>query len=92
MHLQNETWVRKYWRPVLGWHYIVVCTFDFVIAPLLVIILRAFFDVQMEAWLPLTLKEGGLYHLSMGGILGVTAWTRGKEKQIALENSVKSPE
>lgn len=33
-----------------------------------------------EAWSPLTLQGAGLFHLAMGGILGVTAWSRGQEK------------
>ena len=31
-------------------------------------------------WDPITLKEGGFYHLSMAAIIGVAAWTRGQEK------------
>jgi N-acetyl-anhydromuramyl-L-alanine amidase AmpD len=26
------------------------------------------------------LKEGGFYHLAMAAIIGVAAWTRGREK------------
>ena len=29
---------------------------------------------------PITLKEGGFYHLAMAAIIGVAAWTRGQEK------------
>ena len=32
-------------------------------------------------WDPLTLKENGFFHISMMAILGVAAWTRGKEKE-----------
>lgn len=35
---------------------------------------------QRPQWQPLTLMGSGLLHLSFGGILGVAAWTRGKEK------------
>lgn len=31
-------------------------------------------------WKPLTLSESGLLHVAFGAILGVSAWTRGKEK------------
>lgn len=31
-------------------------------------------------WDPLTLKESGFFHLAMGAIIGVSAWTRGNEK------------
>lgn len=33
-----------------------------------------------QPWDPITLKEGGFYHLAMAAIIGVAAWTRGKEK------------
>jgi hypothetical protein len=36
-------------------------------------------------WVPLTLQGGGLYHISMGAILGIAAWTRGKEKVASIE-------
>lgn len=37
-----------------------------------------------EAWSPLTLQGAGLFHLAMGAILGVTAWSRGQEKMTAF--------
>jgi len=36
--------------------------------------------VAYIAWLPLTLQQGGFYHLSMGAIIGVATWSRGQEK------------
>lgn len=41
-------------------------------------------DLGRDTWQPLTLLGGGLFHLSFGGILGIAAWTRGKEKVEAL--------
>lgn len=41
-------------------------------------------------WNPLTLQGGGLYHLAMGAVIGITAWSRGQEKIIwmhALQNA-----
>lgn len=32
-------------------------------------------------WEPITLQGAGLFHLSFGAILGVAAWSRGKEKE-----------
>lgn len=31
-------------------------------------------------WKPVTLDGSGLFHMSFGAILGLTAWTRGQEK------------
>ncbi len=51
-------------------------------------------DVQMKlienmelgnrTWSPLTLMGGAFFHLAFGGILGVAAFTRGKEKVAAI--------
>jgi len=41
-------------------------------------------DVGKDAWIPLTIKGGGLFHLSFGAIIGVAAFTRGKEKVAAI--------
>ena len=37
-------------------------------------------------WEPLTLVSGGMFHMSMGAILGVAAWTRGVEKHKWVDN------
>ena len=41
-------------------------------------------DVGKDAWVPLTLQGGGLFHISFGAIIGVAAFTRGKEKVAAI--------
>jgi hypothetical protein len=67
----------------MAWQYVAVCLFDFLVAPAFIILMRAFGGESigdMQAWVPLTLREGGLYHLAMGAVLGVAAWTRSKEK------------
>lgn len=66
------------WRPLLGYSYIVTCLWDFTVAPI-------FFQVFQGAgvgleWKPLTVEGGGLYHVAMGAVLGVSAWSRGTEK------------
>lgn len=65
----------------MAWSYMVICVFDFIIAPILWSILQASYKGNItEAWQPLTLQGAGLFHLAMGAILGVTAWSRGQEK------------
>lgn len=76
----DENWVNKYWRPALGWSYIAICLFDFIIGPL---VNYAFFKATgstFDSWKPLTMTDGGMFHLSMGAVLGITSWTRGQEK------------
>lgn len=76
----KEHWINKYWRPHMGYTYIVICLFDFVIAPILNWVYFAKVGGTFTPWKSLTMSEAGLFHLAMGAILGVSAWTRGKEK------------
>lgn len=69
-----EPWIKQYWRPAIAWQYFAVCIFDFIIFP------SASMYFLKEPWNPITLKEGGFYHLAMAAIVGVAAWTRGQEK------------
>jgi hypothetical protein len=69
-----ESWIKQYWRPAIAWQYLAVCLFDFIIFP------AAFMYLTKQPWDPITLKEGGFYHLAMAAIIGVAAWTRGQEK------------
>ena len=82
---EEEHWVKAYWRPSAGWIYLLICIFDFIIFPLLAMILPIIakgFNVQYAytPWTSLTLSNGGMIHMSFGTILGITAWTRGQEK------------
>lgn len=76
----HEAWLKSRWRPLMAYVYMIICVFDFVIAPLTRIWLSIYTNTDLVPWQSLTLSEGGLFHLSMGAILGVAAWTRGQEK------------
>jgi len=69
-----DSWYTKYWRPAMAWQYLGICLFDFLIMPIVFLALKG------GIWEPMTLKGAGLYHVAMGAIVGVTAWTRGQEK------------
>lgn len=82
---QNEHWVKAYWRPMMGWLYMMICFMDFIGFPFMSwmapVIYKMFgMTLSYTAWVPLTLTNGGLIHLAFGAILGVTAWTRGMDK------------
>ena len=83
---EGEHWMKAYWRPAMGWLYMLINLFDFVIAPMLAMAMPLFLKslgattVTYTQWQSLTLQNGGLIHLAFGAILGVTAWTRGQEK------------
>lgn len=83
--ITEESWFQKQWRPAIAWQYWFVCLFDFIIFP----ILNGWYFTDDRAhfqdWHPLTLQGGGLYHLSMGAILGVTSWQRSQEKMTAIK-------
>ena len=78
-------WIRNNWRPAMAVQYFMICMFDFMLAPIGLTIFCAVKDVPYIAWHPLTLESGGLYHVAMGAILGITSWTRGKEKLAVIE-------
>ena len=85
MEKQNEHWVKSYWRPAMGWLYMLICLVDFVVFPAMMmflpVILKGFgVQVPYTAWQSLTLSNGGMIHLAFGAILGVSAWSRGQEK------------
>ena len=82
----SEHWAKSFWRPAMGWLYMVICFMDFVGFPLLTIFLPIIFKpfgltMPYQAWTSLTLSNGGLIHLAFGAILGVSAFSRGQEKQ-----------
>jgi|688.fasta_scaffold638038_2 hypothetical protein len=84
----TEDWTNKKWRPMMGWSYMATCITDFIIFPVLWSILQAFQGGQVTSqWNPITLQGAGLYHLAMGAILGVAAWSRGQEKMTVLQNT-----
>ena len=77
----NTDWINKKWRPVMGWIYMLTCTMDFVVFPILWSLLQALSKGQVTSqWQPLTLQGAGLYHIAMGAVLGIAAYGRTKEK------------
>ena len=76
-----EDWINKKWRPVMGWVYMMTCTCDFVLFPVLWSLLQALTHGNVTSqWQPLTLQGAGLYHIAMGAVLGIAAYGRTKEK------------
>jgi hypothetical protein len=83
---QQEDWMAKRWRPAMGWLYMAVCAFDFMIAPVLWSMTQAYYHiVPFVQWQPLTLQGAGLFHLAMGAVLGIAAYGRTKEKMAGAE-------
>jgi hypothetical protein len=73
--------VNSKWRPMMAFIYMITCSCDFVIFPVLWSVLQALTHGNVTSqWQPLTLQGAGLYHLAMGAVLGVAAYGRTKEK------------
>ena len=77
---QNEDWMVKKWRPAMGWCYMVICVLDMAIFPVLWSVAQVMVKMPLTQWNPLTLQGAGLFHLAMGAVLGIAAWSRGQEK------------
>lgn len=85
---KSENWIKSYWRPVMCWQYTFICMYDFFFAPLIYNILSLNDPSNIVQWNPITLQAGGFYHLAMGAIIGVYAWTRGSEKERMLGRNI----
>ena len=74
------------WRPAVAWSYIVIGLFDFMVGPIIFNTLQYLEEgTNISMWQSITLQGGGLYHLSMGAIIGVSAFGRTKEKLARTE-------
>jgi len=78
---QPESFLITGWRPMLAWSYVLICTFDFMLGPIIYNVLQYLNPGQhVDMWQAVTLQGGGLYHLSMGAIVGLSTHGRTKEK------------
>ena len=89
---QKEDWMNSKWRPMMGWTYMATCIFDFILGPILYNMLQYYNPGQaVGMWTPLTLQGGGLYHIAMGAIIGVSAYGRTQEKLGGANNGGMQP-
>ena len=87
---KDEDWMTKKWRPMMAIMYMTCCLMDFAIFPIMFTIVQ-FWEtaVQNDAfrqWVPITLQGGGLFHVAMGAVLGVSAYGRTQEKVAGAAN------
>jgi hypothetical protein len=86
----DEDWITKKWRPMMAMMYMSCCLFDFALFPIMFTIVQ-FWEVQaandaFRQWVPITLQGGGLFHVAMGAVLGVSAYGRTQEKVAGASN------
>lgn len=81
---KDEDFIQKKWRPMMAVMYMSVCAFDFIVAPILFTVVQFWEDQAVNdafrQWAPLTLQGGGLFHMAMGAVLGISAYGRTQEK------------
>jgi len=84
--------ITEKWRPFMGWTYMATCLFDFIVGPVVYNVLQFLNPGQhVDMWQAVTLQGGGLYHLSMGAILGISAYGRTQEKINGVSTPPASP-
>lgn len=89
--MSKGEWMQKYWRPCAAFMYITCCLADFAVFPIMFTVVQ-FWETQasndaFRQWVPITLQGGGLFHVSMCAVLGVSAYGRTQEK-LAGQSSV----
>jgi hypothetical protein len=83
---KKEDWMNSKWRPMMGWMYMLICTMDMVVFPVLWSLLQAMTHSAITQWNPLTLQGAGLFHIAMGAVLGIAAFGRTQEKLNGANN------
>lgn len=86
----EEDWMTKKWRPMMALMYMTCCLFDFALFPIMFTAVQ-FWEVEaandaFRQWVPITLQGGGLFHVAMGAVLGVSAYGRTQEKVAGASN------
>ena len=87
----TEDFATAKWRPFMGWTYMAICFFDFVIGPIMNVAFSIITKTPLIAWKSLTLDNGGLFHLAMGAVLGVAAFGRTQEKMAKIDAGIPLP-
>jgi hypothetical protein len=92
---KEEDWMQRKWRPLMAIMYMFCCLCDFALFPILFTIVQ-FWEMQaandaFRQWVPITLQGGGLFHVAMGAVLGVSAYGRTQEKLGGAAQNVITP-
>lgn len=88
----EQDFMSSKWRPMMAIMYMIVCTCDFVLFPVLWSLLQALDKGSVTLqWQPITLQGAGLFHMAMGAVLGVAAWSRGQEKIAGVASTPLPP-
>lgn len=70
--------------------YMIIVIFDFILGPIFWSIIQLYGGSVAIQWTPLTLISGGIFHAAMGAVLGISAFSRGREKIESLRTNYHS--
>lgn len=87
---QHEDWIRSHWRPMMAFVYMAIVIFDFIIGPIFWSIIQIYGGSVAIQWNPLTLVGGGIFHAAMGAVIGISAFSRGREKVEAMKSKLET--
>ena len=82
-----DGYLKELWRPLMAWNYAIIVLFDFMLAPVLLGVYSVVSHQSYIQWQPLTIQGGGMFHIAMGAVIGVSAWSRGQEKITGTEGA-----
>ena len=75
--IPKEEWLNRKWRPAMGWTYMIICIFDFIIFPIMFTAVQ-FWEIKAKVpdeifrqWVPITMSGAGFFHVAMGAVLGI---------------------
>ena len=73
----GSNFINNFWKPAMAITYMLICIFDFILGPVFYNVLQYLNPGQnVEMWHAVTLQGGGLFHMSMGAILGISAFKK----------------
>ena len=75
-----DDYLKDLWRPMMAWVYAITVMFDFVIAPVLLGVYTIATGQKYIQWQPLTIQGGGMFHIAMGAVIGVSSYGHSQEK------------
>ena len=75
-----DDYLKDLWRPLIAWVYAIIVLFDFMIAPIMLGVYCAAFRQPYIEWHSLTIQGGGMFHIAMGAVIGVSSYSHSQEK------------
>ena len=83
--LLKQSWFKN-WHLYAAWLYLIIILFDFLLAPMANVIILAYFHYAIVQWTPLTLQSGGIFHIAMMAIIGISSWGRSQQMIEGIRN------